>query len=266
MCDLSAYVEGLGFLGPGIADWTEARAVLRHEAAYRPDKTRYPFVASLPANERRRSSAVVRLALSVGLEAAAHAEAAPKEMPAVFASSGGDNYNCHAICEQLATGDRLLSPTRFHNSVTNAPAGYWSIATGSMASSTTICAYDASFGAGLLEALSQVAMDGARCIFIAYDYDYPEPLHGVRPIPDGLAVALVLTPWRTRRSVAALRATLTGDAAHRLAEGPLEDMRLAIPAARALPLLRLIADEGAGHVVLDYLDSARIAVEITPCT
>ena len=47
----------------------------------------------------------------------------------VFTSSGGDGDNCHAICETLATTDRLISPTRFHNSVHNAPAGYWSIAT-----------------------------------------------------------------------------------------------------------------------------------------
>ena len=142
-------------LGPGIDNWAQGRAILRDEIAYSPQNTVYPLVASLPPNERRRSSTLVRLALSVGLEAAAQAELEPKGLPAVFASSGGDNYNCHAICEQLATEDRHLSPTRFHNSVTNAPAGYWGIATGSMESSTVICAFDASFGAGLLESLAQ---------------------------------------------------------------------------------------------------------------
>ena len=50
----------------------------------------------------------------------------------VFSASGADGHNCHALCEQLATDDRQLSPTRFHNSVHNAAAGYWSVATGAM--------------------------------------------------------------------------------------------------------------------------------------
>ena len=35
----------------------------------------------------------------------------------------------HEICEALATDEREVSPTRFHNSVHNASAGYWGIAT-----------------------------------------------------------------------------------------------------------------------------------------
>lgn len=252
-------------LGPGIDNWAQGRAILRDEIAYSPQNTVYPLVASLPPNERRRSSTLVRLALSVGLEAAAQAELEPKGLPAVFASSGGDNYNCHAICEQLATEDRHLSPTRFHNSVTNAPAGYWGIATGSMESSTVICAFDASFGAGLLESLAQVIADNSRCILIAYDMDYPEPLHSVRPIPDGLGVALVLAPRRTQRSLAALQVALTQESGDSFTETPLEELRLAVPAARGLPMLRAMARGENGHVVLDYLDTARIAVDITSC-
>lgn len=263
---LTAYVDGIGFLGPGIRNWVEGRAIFRDELTYNPQKTVYPpTVESLPPAERRRSSAVVRLALSVGLEAVAQAEVTPQSLLAVFASSGGDNYNCHAICEQLATDDRHISPTRFHNSVTNAPAGYWSIATGSMTSSTVICALDGSFGAGLLEALAQVAVDGQRCILIAYDTDYPEPLHRVRPIADGLGVALVLSPRRTPRSLAALQVALTRDVADCLVDKSLEQLRLAIPAARSLPLLLGMARGEAGRVVLEYLDTARIAVELSPC-
>ena len=48
--------------------------------------------------------------------------------------------------------ERELSPTRFHNSVHNAPAGYWSIATQSREPSTSLCRDDESFQAALLEA------------------------------------------------------------------------------------------------------------------
>jgi len=97
----------------------------------------------------------------------------------------------------LASDDRQISPTRFHNSVHNAAAGYWSIATGAMTSSSVLCAFDACFGAGLLEALTQVVVDDTRSVLLACDTAYPEPLHSVRPIPD----AFVLR-WCWRRNAA----------------------------------------------------------------
>lgn len=267
MSGLRAYVEGMGVLGPGINDWPEGRAILRGEGAYIPQKTVYPPAAFLPANERRRCSAVVRLALSIGFEAIAQAglPAKAKGLPAVFASSSGDNSNCHVLCEQLATDDRDISPTRFHNSVTNAPAGYWSIATKSMESTTMVCAFHATFGAGLLESLVQVAANGDRCILIAYDIDFPEPLRSVCPIPDGFGVGMVLAANRTQHSLAALQVALAEEPADRMVEDPLEELRRSIPAARSLPMLRALANAKGARVVLDYLDTARLAVTVTPC-
>jgi hypothetical protein len=265
MATLTAYIDGLGMLGPGINTWAEGRTILRDEMAIVPQKTVYPAVAALPPAERRRSSAVVKLAITIGTEAAEQAGVSPQDLPAVFASSGGDNYNCHAICEQLATDDKFISPTRFHNSVTNAPAGYWGIATGAMTSSTVICAHDASFGAGLLESAAQVVSENSGCILIAYDTDYPEPLHSVRPIPDGFGVALVLSPQRTPRSMAAIQVSLCQDDADPMEDDKLEALRVSIPAARSLPMIRYLARDEGGRVVLDYLDTSRIAVEITPC-
>jgi hypothetical protein len=123
-------IEGIGFLAPGLPDWPTARAVLRGEQAYAAAPSLLPVPSLLPAAERRRASRVVKLALALGLEAAAHAEADVGTLATVFTASGADGHNCHALCEQLATDDRRISPTRFHNSVHNAAAGYWGIATG----------------------------------------------------------------------------------------------------------------------------------------
>ncbi len=130
----------------------------------------------------------------------------------VFAASGADGHNCHAICEQLATDDRQISPTRFHNSVHNAAAGYWGIATGSMAPCQVICAYDASFGAGLLDALGQVVLDRQPTLLIAYDSEYPEPLHATRPLPDVAGVAVLLAPEHSERSLACITVAATDGA------------------------------------------------------
>ena len=262
---LTAWVEGVGLVGPGLPDWPAAAQVLAGTAPYDPRRTVLPPLECLPAAERRRTGKTVRLALAAGLEAASRAGADAAQLPAVFASSGGDGENCHEICQALAGADRQISPTRFHNSVHNAASGYWGIATGATAASNALCAYDASFGAGLLETLVQIRIDEAAALLIAYDADYPEPIRSARPIPDAFAVALLLTPSARPGSMAQLTVHLSAESAERLADPQLEALRAQVPAARSLPLLRRMARGERAVVVLDYLESQRLAVEVSPC-
>ncbi len=260
-----AYIDGIGLLGPGLPGWKAARLTLAGREPYVPGATVVPPASLLPPAERRRSGAIVKLALCVGLEAVTAADVRPQELSSVFSSSGGDGDNCHAICEMLAGDDRLISPTRFHNSVHNAASGYWSIATGAMTPSSVLSAYDASFGAGLLESLAQVAMGEAKCLLVAADTAYPEPLHGARPIPDAFGIALVLARDKGPNSIARLSVTLTEDPGDQIPEEGVEALRRSIPAARGLPLLRAIAAGGQHDIVLDYLDSSRLAVTVASC-
>jgi len=264
MSSLSAWVEGVGVLGPGLPDWPAAVRVLRAQQPWQSAPTVLPAPQCLPAAERRRTGAVVKLALAVGLEAARHAGADAASLPAVFTSSGGDGANCHEICEVLASPERLISPTRFHNSVHNAAAGYWGIATGATAACNALCAYDASFGAGLLEAMAQVAVEERPVLLIAYDASYPEPLRSARPIPDAFGVALVLAPRAGAGALAQLQARLTDEPADALPDAQLERLRSAIPAARSLPLLAQLARRSPGRVVLEYLERG-LAVEVSAC-
>lgn len=262
---LTAWIEGIGFLAPGLPDWPTARAVLRGEQVYASTPSVLPAPSILPPAERRRASRVVKLTLAVGLEAATHAGADVATLATVFSASGADGHNCHALCEQLATDDRQISPTRFHNSVHNAAAGYWGIATGAMAPCQVLCAYDGSFGAGLIDALGQVALDRQTTLLIAYDSEYPEPLFAKRPVPDVAGVGLLLTPERSERSLASIKLTFSADAAETLADDALETLRVSIPALRALPLLQKLARGEAGEVCLDYLPPMQLKVEIGSC-
>jgi hypothetical protein len=257
-----AYVDGIGVLGPGFGGWPDAAAVLNGENAYAPTATILPTPQLLPPAERRRTGRVVKLALAVALETVARADLNPAGTASVFSSSGGDGHNCHEICAALAEPSREISPTRFSNSVHNAAAGYWSIATGAMAPSNVLCAFDASFAAGLLEALAQVSADGRSVLMIAYDTEYPAPLHDKRPIPDAFAIGLLLSPARSRASLGSIAATLTDAVAETLSEPALESLRMAIPAARGLPLLRRFALREGGATVLDYLEDTRVHVQI----
>ena len=66
-------------------------------------------------------------------------------------------------------------------------------------------------------------------------------------------------------SIARMDVALTDETADTLADSELEALRTAIPAARSLPLLRLLAQGVKGRVILDYLDVSRAAVQIEPC-
>lgn len=259
---LTAWISGIGLIAPGLPDWPSARAVLRGEQAWVSAPSVLPAPGLLPPAERRRASRVIKLTLGIGLEAAAGADVA--SLATVFSSSGADGHNCHALCEQLATADRHVSPTRFHNSVHNAPAGYWGIATKSMAPCQVLCAFDGSFGAGLIDALGQVVLDRQPTLLMAYDSEYPEPLHAKRPVPDCAGVALRLDPQPTPQTLARITAWTTDASAPPWPHATLEPLRAAIPALRALPLLERLAQGGAGELCLDYLPGLQLMVRVEP--
>ena len=265
MPSLSAYIDGIAVIGAGFADWPSAEATLAGRATYALAATVLPPPLALPAAERRRTGRAVKLAIALGFEAASRAERDPSSLATVFTSSGGDGDNCHEICQTLASSDRQLSPTRFHNSVHNAAAGYWSIATGAMAASTVLCAYDASFAAGLLEALAQVEVLHQSVMLIAYDTKYPPPLHDQRPLIDAFGAAFVLAPSRSERSVARLAAVLSDGTVDVLEDPTLETLRSRAPAGRCLPLLSAIARQESRTVHLEYLGATTLRTEVSLC-
>ncbi|MFD1121227.1 beta-ketoacyl synthase chain length factor [Methylophilus flavus] len=262
---LIAYIEGIGLIGPGLNDWASGSKVLAGLKPYQSAKTVIPVPELLPAAERRRASDIVKLTLATSLDALSQAGLTDSNLPSVFSFSNGDGLNCHSICEMLASDDREISPTRFHNSVHNAAAGYWSIATKTMATSSVLCAFDASFGAGLLDALTQVVVEGTSCILMASDTPYPEPMFSKRPIPDNSGIALVLAAEKSKQTVAQMTVSITHEPAGRFDDAALENLRTSLPSMRGLPLLQLIASQQGGHVVLDYLDDLRLAVEVKSC-
>ncbi|MBK7234156.1 MAG: beta-ketoacyl synthase chain length factor [Sterolibacteriaceae bacterium] len=264
MSSLVAHVDGIGLIGPGLADWPAARAVLRGEAPYVDAPPVVPAPAALPPAERRRTGQIVRLSLAVGFEAVAASALDPAGLATVFSSSGADGDNCHAICEALASADRQISPTRFHNSVHNAASGYWGIASGAMAPSTSICTFEGTFGAGLLEAASQVTAFDRPVLLIACDTPYPEPLHSVRPLPGCFGVALVLSPQRSARTLARIEVAAARNEVSTIGDPALETLRRSIPAARGLPLLAAVARGTATSITLDYLDGLQLTTQVTP--
>jgi hypothetical protein len=260
-------VRGIGLLGPGLVHWTAGANVLRGIAPYVAANTVLPPPERLPPAERRRSGACVKLAMAVADQAVAQAGFDPSTLATVFTSSSGEGSNCHVLCETLATAQPMVSPIRFTNSVHNAASGCWHIAVASRASSTSLCAFDGSFGAGLIEAATSVVVQGQPVLMVASDSPYPEPLHSTRPLPDHLGLALLLAPANDTQNHAWLNIELT-DASRTLStceEPTLDTLRRAIPAAAGLPLLQALARDHASaiDVVIDYLPALRLNISVS---
>jgi len=257
---LAVSVLGIGLAGPGLAGWQRSRDVLRDASRWNRAPTELAAPLLLQPAERRRAGAMVKLSLAVADEASAGIDR--QRLATVFSASTGESANCHALCETLATPERLVSPTRFTNSVHNACAGYWHIATQSRARSTSLCGRDASFGAGLLEAAVQCVTGGEPVLLVASDVPYPEPLHGSRPLPDAFGVALLLGA-RADDNVPRLEVRLIDAPATPCDDAGLEALRTAIPAARSLPLLAALARRASARLVIEYLGPPQLEVRVT---
>jgi hypothetical protein len=259
------FVQAVGVCGPGLPDWQAAQPILAGREPYAAAAAMPPLRSLLPPNERRRAAQIVKFALAVGAEAFAGCAQDPVQTSTVFTSSGGDGDTIHAIIRTLASDARELSPTRFHNSVHNAAAGYWSILSGAKAASSSICCHDDSFAAGLLEAAAQLAAGEPAVALIAYDVPYPSPLAEVRPIGAAFAVAFILTQHAGNSAYPSIDVALLPEprAATRMPCEALEMLRETTPAARCLPILAALVAPEPAEVTLPYLGDMALALRLT---
>ena len=259
-------VHSIGVFAPGWPDWQTAQQDLRQNVPYEllaPVPSLSPEL--LLANERRRTTSLNRLALQAALDAVRNAPHVQKvDFPTVFASSCGDLTVVDNILSALLTAGKPVSPTRFHNSVHNAPAGYWSIATGTRASSSSISAFDGSFAAGLLDAATQVIVENKVVLLVSYDEPPPPPLFACRPLKGPFGVALLLGQPNSGQ------ANIDIDVVQNTQETELDDtgleaLRRNNPAARALTLLKPLARAEQDQAILPYLFDRQLRVTISPC-
>lgn len=254
-------IAGIGVVGPGINGWRDAVAVLTGSAGFSA-QAEVPGTApsTLPANERRRVSPLIRMVLQCCEDTVSECSAEYPAVRSVFASSCGDLVIVDKILRALALPDKPVSPTLFHNSVHNSPAGYWSIARGGRAGSVSVSAHDSSFVAGLLNAAGLVLSDAGPALLVAYDCAAPPTLEPFRPFLASFAVGLLLVDAPTRWSMSVQ--LHEGNPYSTLDDPALEAMRVGNPAARSLPLLTLLAADRTGEITLPYLSDMSVVIDI----
>ena len=262
---LALGIAGIGAWTRGAPDWPSLRALLLGEAGLRKDAPSRPAAIALPAGERRRAPESVLLAAEIAGQACAMARRDGASLPCVFASTQGELAITDYMCATLSVAPHELSPTKFHNSVHNAPAGYWTIAAQCTAGSSAVSGYHASFGAGLLEAATLAVADNTPVLFAAYDTAASGPLIEMARTMRAFGAALVLLPG-AHASVPRLSLALRAqDAAVTPAPDCVAELARDNPlTAHALAFLNALAGDAPARLTLPAASGLLLDMEVQP--
>jgi hypothetical protein len=188
-------VAGIGMWADDMPDWEAFDAALggRQPGSSDPVESKPPEALVIPARERRRVPFIARMAVAVASQACEMADVAASDLATVFSSAMGDTNLTDYMCRALAEPPKVMSPTKFHNSVHNATSGYWSIFTHSRLPGGFVGALRDSFAAGFMEASVLAVAEGRNVLLVVYDIKDTLPLHGACPIDHSLAYSFVIT-------------------------------------------------------------------------
>lgn len=240
-------VLGIGAWGNTFRNWDELKNILRggEETAH---EEKGPKPEIIPSNERRRAPLSVRLAVESCWQATQQSNIDAQDLASVFVSGIGDTQLTDYMCKVLASDNKALSPTKFHNSVHNAAAGYWTISTGCMQAANSVAGFQQSVALSLLEALTQCAIENKPLLLSFYDAPCSDVLHELLHNDQPFAAALVIAPKQFDASSEAVSFTAhiseqaTIAAANNFSTcASLEHLMAVNPAAQILPILNLLA-------------------------
>jgi hypothetical protein len=257
-------IEGVAFWAPRLPGWDIARAVIRGQQTAPEAAASRPTPALLAPTERRRAPDTVAVALEVAARVCDAAGRSPGDLPAVFASTHGELAISDYMCTTLVETPTLISPIKFHNSVHNAAAGYWSIGSGTHAAYTAISAFRYTFAEGLLEAATQAICEERPVLYVCFEIEAKGALASMAPSRGVLGTALVIGPddaAKGRTLTLQIESTspspLTpaiSSAAALLADNAL---------APALPLFEALARDEAAAVSLSLSPGATLRVQVS---
>jgi len=221
----------------------------------------------IPSRERRRAPQLVKMAIEVMDQACKMAAIEPEESAVIFSSAMGDMQITDYICAALAQTPKLLSPTRFHNSVHNAAPGYWSITTGAFSPASAVSAFEYTPTIAFLEACVQAVEEQTPVLCVTQEVAAPPVLMDICPSEAPFSAAFLLAPAGFGEApLASIEFVVEQDAA----EWPDIDDRLGEFAsnmsARFLPLLTALAADEATQLRFPITEDMSLEVRLHPCT
>lgn len=254
------YINTLSIAAPSLMGLEQSIPVLSGKKEWAVSEFPKLVPQLLPANERRRVTSLIKLALHVADEA----NIPGATLPAIFASSDGDLVITDNVCNTLTMNPKHISPTQFHNSVHNAPAGYWAIAAKSPAASTSISTGDTTFSSGLLEAVTQVLCQQEDVLYVAYDFPIGAPLDKFVNITQPFATAFVLSLNKTDNSYGNIQLDITHDEmdASKCVNTSLNALLESNPIADSLPLLEALILKHSSTIYLPHLNNSKLKIDV----
>lgn len=186
-------ILGLGAWGANFRNADQLMQLVRGEQL-EGDGAKGPKPEVIPANERRRAPLPVRLAVETSWQACENASLDPSTLGSVFVSGLGDTQLTDYMCKVLAGDNKALSPTKFHNSVHNAAAGYWTISTGCMQAANSVAGYEESVSLTLLESLIQADAEQRPILMTFYDAPVSPVLIPILKNEHAFAVSIIIAP------------------------------------------------------------------------
>lgn len=267
-------VAGVGAWGPGFGDWPTLKALLQStDSEQQLVVPANPSPLVIPANERRRAPLPVKIAVEVSWQALQQSGLAAEDVACVFGSGLGDTEITDYMCRELTTELKQLSPTKFHNSVHNAAAGYWTISSGCMKSANSIAAYHMTAGLALLEAMTQCALQQEPVLITLFDTRAHAAYQQIFPCSQSFGAAILLKPVVANCDAPQLTLTQNQPAANDQAapadvtftHPELTRLHAENPAAKLLRLLSLLAHhtEKAPAACTSFPVSPARAIQIT---
>lgn len=257
-------ITGLGIWGPTFANWPSfctglSTGAWSAESILQPER--------IPARERRRAPQLVKMAIEVMDQACRMGSLSPNDVAVVFSSAMGDMDITDYMCRALAQTPKLISPTRFHNSVHNAAPGYWSIATGAFTPATAVSAYEHTATMALLEAAIQVVEEDTPVVLVTQEVEAPLSLMAICPSVQPFSAAFLMTPpGRCESAVCSLEFSVLAETSNWPALDPLlNDDYASNFGARLLPLMTALA-KGSQRTEFRYpiSDFASLLLSLTP--
>lgn len=258
------YISSIRLAAPGLIGEEQAVAILAKQQAWH--TTEFPALTPqlLPANERRRITSYIKLALQIADETNSTRDTT-KPLAAVFASSNGDCFIIDHICNSTTLTPRHVSPTQFHNSVHNAPSGYWAIAAKSSMPSTSISTGNSTFASGLLEAVTQLLSSGEDILYVAYDYPpvEPSPLVKFIDVSRPFAVACILSQNKNTQTAGTISLSIKNAAKEKsfCVNRSLNELQNSNPIADSLPLFEALYLKKTTQLYLPFLNNTLLQVD-----
>ncbi len=262
------YLEGFSLWTPRLPGWEIARRVIRGECEPQETKSPRPSTTLLPPTERRRIPDTVAIALEVAARACEMSQRDPSQLPSVFASAHGDTPISDYMCSTLATTPTLISPTKFHNSVHNAAAGYWTIAVRSLAPYTSLSVYENTFAAGLVEAATQSICEASPVLYVAYDIEAVGPLAAMSNCSGLFGIGMVVSAQAPCDGAPMMRMSVRSTSHDEVVKPTLARTRAADlvagnSIAAGFPFVELLTSETPGAVTLALGTRCALEIEIS---